>query len=490
MKKIIFFLGLLCIALPSFFLIQADPDLWGHTQFGIDHIQNQHIASSDPYSFMTEGRAWVNHEWLTEFLFAKLYLANKGSGLFMLRGFVFAAMLVLFSILLLLHGRHELVTLVFLVFSVPVLGVLVNVRPHMFTALFTVFYLLTIQLYRRGQSWIIWSWPIVMAVWVNLHGGFVVGCMLLTLFWGLCFLKLETERQHVLKKMSFALLLTFVATLINPYGIGLHVYLLEALRLKREYITEWQNLPQSAWYVYVLFCFIPLLLSVFKRKKIPLTESIVFVFTSVYAFFNSRLVVFLVLLSGIIFVRAMGGLFEGTSDIRSRLSSVSTLLIVVIAVGMTGVSRGWNIAQQTGANIRVNSNRYPVESLRVLKNNQWGKKMAVSFNWGEYAIWHLFPDYLVSVDGRYETVYDPSYVEKILKASAEGNAKEYLANVSPDVIWIESDRPLSLALENDLAWKLIYKDDVASIFLPAEYQPMPDSNQWTSERSNALAVFP
>ena len=49
----------------------ADPDLWGHLQFGRDILQSWALATTDPYSF-TSDKPWVNHEWLSEVL---MYLA-------------------------------------------------------------------------------------------------------------------------------------------------------------------------------------------------------------------------------------------------------------------------------------------------------------------------------------------------------------------------------------------------------------------------------
>ena len=44
--------------------VVADPDLWGHTKFGIDHIQSGRLAKTDPFSYTPAGQEWVNHEWL------------------------------------------------------------------------------------------------------------------------------------------------------------------------------------------------------------------------------------------------------------------------------------------------------------------------------------------------------------------------------------------------------------------------------------------
>ncbi len=51
----------------------ADPDLWGHLRFGLDTLQSRTVTQSDPYSYLTAGQRWINHEWLAEVAFASAW---------------------------------------------------------------------------------------------------------------------------------------------------------------------------------------------------------------------------------------------------------------------------------------------------------------------------------------------------------------------------------------------------------------------------------
>ena len=48
----------------------ADPDLWGHIQFGRDVLATQQIADTTSYSFTAQGYRWINHENLSEIVMA------------------------------------------------------------------------------------------------------------------------------------------------------------------------------------------------------------------------------------------------------------------------------------------------------------------------------------------------------------------------------------------------------------------------------------
>src|ERR1041385_2069102 len=64
--------GFLLIFLTAAIGTPADADLWGHLTFGRDIVTSGHIVQTDRYSF-TSDVPWVNHEWLAEVAFFKLY---------------------------------------------------------------------------------------------------------------------------------------------------------------------------------------------------------------------------------------------------------------------------------------------------------------------------------------------------------------------------------------------------------------------------------
>src|SRR5271169_2485346 len=58
----------------------ADPDIWGHLKFGQDICNTRSISQHDPYSYLSQGQIWIDHEWLAEVIFAQAYslLGNTG----------------------------------------------------------------------------------------------------------------------------------------------------------------------------------------------------------------------------------------------------------------------------------------------------------------------------------------------------------------------------------------------------------------------------
>jgi hypothetical protein len=77
----------------------ADPDLWGHVRFGLDILESGQISRVDPYSYLTSGMPWINHEWLSEVMYAWAYLRGGTPGIVLLKA-------ALGRLLFLLLSRH------------------------------------------------------------------------------------------------------------------------------------------------------------------------------------------------------------------------------------------------------------------------------------------------------------------------------------------------------------------------------------------------
>ena len=100
------------------------------------------------------------------------------------------------------------------------------VRPHIFTIFFLPLYLLILEAGAKRRFWLVFL-PPLMVIWVNLHGGFVAGfivlfCHLAALAAHLSFLKFKEgvwprERLKDLYVLAAVTVATLAATLLNPY---------------------------------------------------------------------------------------------------------------------------------------------------------------------------------------------------------------------------------------------------------------------------------
>src|SRR5262249_15764782 len=129
------------------------------------------------------------------------------------------------------------------------IGPQVQFRPQLFTFMLTaaMLALLTRYLYRGSAR--LWLAIPMMALWANLHGGFIIGLAILFFFFAAGALRgiLVSGGPHR-PAMPFAIALcASVATFANPYGIGIWQAVLRALGNPhtRTIIDDWQSLPRS-----------------------------------------------------------------------------------------------------------------------------------------------------------------------------------------------------------------------------------------------------
>jgi hypothetical protein len=72
----------------------------------------------------------------------------------------------------------------------------------------------------------------------------------------------------------------------------------------------------------------------------------------------------------------------------------------------------------------------------------------------------------VSSDGRYETVYEPKFVEAQLVNYYAGDLGGYTANLDIDVMLFERQSKLADTIAGHSDWVKVYEDPVAVIYLP------------------------
>ena len=95
----------------------------------------------------------------------------------------------------------------------------------------------------------LWLCPPLLAVWANTHGGFLAGLAIYLVILGCRGLEYalsrRSDRRQVLTQLALVAAAGAAATLLNPYGLGLHRWLLEALSVPRPEIQEWH--PPPLW---------------------------------------------------------------------------------------------------------------------------------------------------------------------------------------------------------------------------------------------------
>jgi hypothetical protein len=166
-------LGLYAAAL-LFTFHEADEDLWGRMAAGRLTMSERRVPRKDVFAYVPTKPLWVDHEWLSGVAFYEVHRVSGGAGLLALR-----AALGVGTMALLLHAARSASPWTVALLSLaawPLLAQGFNsvVRAQAFTFLF---FALTLFVLERGKGRLALV-PLV-ALWANLHGGFILGPLLL-----------------------------------------------------------------------------------------------------------------------------------------------------------------------------------------------------------------------------------------------------------------------------------------------------------------------
>src|SRR5262249_10390672 len=179
----------------------------------------------------TSGQPVVYWQWLAQLAYTLAYRIAGLNGVVALVGLVVAAT----SAGLYLALRRRRVPLVaalgLAVVGIGLISITRNSRRQLFSLLLTLWWSEELWRYwRDGQARRLWSFPIVAALWANLHGGFLGGLLLLGTATGVAWLAPTRRGRADPRHLVLALGGSLLATLATPWGPELYSHTLRYLR--------------------------------------------------------------------------------------------------------------------------------------------------------------------------------------------------------------------------------------------------------------------
>jgi hypothetical protein len=453
----------------------ADPDLWGHIRFGQDIRRTGSIVGIDVYSYRTAEQRWMNHEWLSEVIFAGLYDRSGQAGLVVFKVLVGLLILGLMFAHLRRVGLGPYCSVVLLVMlSIPFRLGLGTIRPQIFTYFFFLLELFLLQKAGSGREYSLWAVPILLAVWVNLHGGVLAGAGLFLLWVTIRIVAAPPDESAGLaNRLGLAVRLGLIvfacglALLLNPYGWGLVSFLLRTATVPRPEIREWAALSLASLpgQLYLILLAIGIAgLAGSRRRRTPETIAIFSVAALLPLIANRHYPLFaltLVVLGADHITDAWNRWRPpswaqfGRGRWITGVSVFVSLLLIALAVPRFG-------------SIRVEPFyfAFPARAVALLKQSGVSGNMAVPFDWGEYVIWHLGPRVKVSIDGRRETVYsDEMYRQYRDFEQGTGVWDALLKTSKTDLVLAPNGSATANLLSRTEGWVPLYQDTFCLIFV-------------------------
>jgi len=474
-------LGVAAMALrPSF-----DTDTWWHLRAGQWIAENRQAPRADPFSHTAQGRPWAYPGWLAQVVMLGFYRLGGLQGLT-----VFTTLLVAVTLAFLwrlLEGAL-LMRAAVLLLAAATSAVYWAARPHVATFALAAFFLWALERKRTGASprWI-WLLPLGMALWTNVHGGFMIGFVLIVMYLAGTlldiFLSPLTGRGSLRDSWRMnrggvvSLGVVFAACLgaaaINPHGPAVLLYPIKTLSIPvlQAYIQEWQSpdFHQANLVPFLVMLVVLLVALGASSRTATSTEMIAVGGWTVLALLAVRNVPIFALVSAPVICRhasaALQPITRGLATPMDDASKGRRLLNGGAATILILACLGWAALQLSPKRSQDHlRSLLPLAAFAALKELHPTGLLFNDYNWGGYVLWDLYPDYPSFVDGRTD-VFTPQIFEDYVRLwNAQPGWEALLENYGADIVFLPPQAPLTVALDHAM-WDESYRDEAAVILL-------------------------
>ena len=470
-------------------------DFWWHLKAGEVIATTGAIPRVDIFSYTADGKPFILQNWLGELIYYWTYQAG-GFPLLVFLG----TLLTVTSFGLMYKLCRDATPHTRIVSLVGFLACLANygfLRPQTYSfLLFSAFYLV-LSRYRDGRRDQLWLLPLLMALWVNLHGAFLMGLILIVLYTiseG-CRRLLNPDRADALsiaqlRKLVVVFALCGVATLLNPEGYGIYDYVRTVIgdAGSQQLVAEWQP-PRVNEFLGVLLFYGPFLVAIFvfiqARVKPDLTELALFFAFAIFGLSSIRNAAWFGIITFPLITRYLplmdlSPLFPlrrfGVVDRLFRTESVSAtdgveygrlnVLLLVAAAILLVTQSPWLRPTITGKSLLAEQT--PVAVAEFIAKEGITGRIFHPQEFGDYLIWRLWPQQKTVVDGRVH-LFSLEFLKQYKRALEDPLSSDFLGKWKIDYLLLSklpdgSNEKTIGSIRSSNAWAPLYEDEISVLF--------------------------
>lgn len=453
---------------------KADVDLWGNLGFVKVPAWSSGFHRVNTFSFTEPDHAWINHEWLSEYILFLVYKQGGGPLLLAFKTTLGLLLTAALNSVLRRKCRSGTVRLIFLMLVMSTIGYGFSTRPHLFTYAMTVILLYALEFKSRLMTVLMLPFAVI---WVNLHGAFFTGILIMAFHaMGTALdMKLNPDKTYLrgdLKITAASILLFTLGSMINPFGSEIWSFVGSSAAKMRTYLSEWapfhpaNNLLDHTDFVALLaLCITGLAFArPLQARWLPLG-----LLSIAAALLMRRNIPVFALLSVFIFAPNVDRLFG------DRLESVirqTPALIMILALSVFTAFSAVRLIHRNQLHpfqIEIDADKFPVGTMQYIKDNGIRGNILAFFDWAEYCIWELYPDSKVFLDGRYKSAYSTATIDTFF-AFIYGypGGKAAIDNYDTDMVLIHRGNPAFSLMKSQHEWTLVCMDSISALFLKSD----------------------
>jgi hypothetical protein len=439
-----------------------DPDTQWQITVGQWILDHHAVPHTDIYSFTMRGEPWISTQWLAQVFYAKVYAWFGWTGPVVLAA---AASALTFTLLAryLARSLSESAVLVFVAVALVLTAPHLLARPHVLALPIMVAWIgELIAAADRRQAPSLLLLPLV-ALWANLHGGFVFGLMMIAPIALDCLVNAQaSERMKLAARWAVFAALALVACCCTPYGWDslLASRKILALGSALPLITEWRAADFTTLHPFEICLLGGIGLALYRGIVLPPLRIVILLGLIHMALAQGRAAEILSLLAPLVLAAPLApqiGAAETASSLALRpvRCVVVAALVLVLAAGTLTFAGMHRFAPNTG-----NS---PVQAVMELKKLNL-ERVLNDYDFGGFLIASGVAPF---IDGRTELYGEKFFVDH---NNASGlmepeNLFRLLDQYQIQATLMRTQSAATKLLDHMDGWQKIYSDDVATIHL-------------------------
>jgi len=437
-----------------------DPDTLWHITVGQWMLDNHAVPHTDIYSFTMRGHPWISMQWVSEVLYAEPYALFGWSGPVVLTA---AASALTFALLAKFLSRHlsQSATIVFVAAALALTAQHLLARPHVLALPVMVAWVGgLIEAADRRDAPSFWLLPL-LALWANLHGGFILGLMLVgpIALDAVVGADAASRKSLVLRWAAFGVG-AVIAACCTPYGWNSMLASKNILELGSvlRLITEWRPADFSSITPFEICLLMGIGLALLRGIRLPPTRILLLLGLLHMALAQGRATEVLALLAPMVLAVPLAnqiGAAEASSSSATRPSRglLFAALAIVLAAG--------TVAYASYARFEPNARQSPVAAVVALKKMNF-TRVFNDYDFGGYLIYTGVAPF---IDGRTDIYGEKFFVDH---NAASGlmepeNLFRLLEEYKIEATLMRTQSAATKLLDHMDGWQKVYSDDIATI---------------------------
>ena len=441
----------------------SDPGTPWHLRLGREIIASGSVPRHDFLTYRRQGADWVDQSWGFDALLAVLVGGWGWSTVVALTALGLAALYAAMARGLIRDGASPLVAVVVAILATAVGSIHFLIRPHLFTFAFAYLTFRACQKQHDRGGRAVFLVPLYTAILANLHGGFVaLPLIAATAGLGHAISGLwDGARRREVLKFAAATMLSCVAALANPYGVGLYRHVANLLVSSgvTGMIAEYQpapfGKPGADALEWVLLALIGL--PVVSSRRIDRYQLIHLLVWLHLALTTIRNAPFFAMAAAPALASLIDGLPLSSRRSWKRDDRGSLWPVAATAVLMVLVASGVGIGG-------YDPKKWPLEAVATLDRQPASARLFHEQDWGGFIEAETQPLRRAYIDDRFE-LYGKDAIVEYADALSGGPAWDALRDRDRiDLVWLRPDRGLAKRLLKEPAWSVVHRDEVSILF--------------------------